>query len=70
MSHNGGTFKITVSGNKPIAEALMAAIDDSRCENGTFIIESQVHDIGEMRASLNSTLRVINAALESIGKVK
>lgn len=70
MSHSGGTLKITVSGNKTIAEALRVAIDDSRCENGKFIIESEAHDMGELRARMNSTLRVINAALESIGKVK
>ncbi len=70
MSHNSSTLKITLSGNRALAEALSAAVDNSRCENGEFIIESEMHDIGEVRAQLNSTLRVINAALESIEKVK
>ncbi|MCL4344181.1 MAG: hypothetical protein JRN26_02635 [Nitrososphaerota archaeon] len=70
MSHNDSTIKITVSGNKAIAKALSAAIDDSKCKNGEFIIEYAARDMGDMRARLNSTLRVINAALESMEKVK
>ncbi|MEM0097491.1 MAG: hypothetical protein QXY52_00815 [Conexivisphaerales archaeon] len=70
MSHRIGLLKITVSGNKAVARALNAAMDESRCENGTFIIEYEMQDIGDIRARLNSTLRVINAALESMEKVK
>lgn len=70
MSRNRGTLKITLSGNSSVAEALSASIDNSRFENGEFILESEAGDIGDLRAQLNLTLRVINAAIKSIGKEK
>ncbi len=70
MSRNAGTLKITISGSRAVTEALNAAIDNSRLENGEFTVKSEAQDIGDLRAQLNLTLRVINAALESIGKAK
>jgi hypothetical protein len=70
MSHSGITLKITISGDNAVARALSAAIDGSKYTNGIFVLESGHKDIGDMRAQLNSTLRVINAALESMEKVK
>lgn len=70
MSHNGATLRITISGDNAVARALSAAIDGSKYANGIFVMESEHNDIGDMRAQLNSTLRVINAALESMEKVK
>ncbi len=49
-----------------VLEALLRAVDESRIVGSELVIESSFDDVGDARAFLNSTLRVINASVNSL----
>jgi hypothetical protein len=57
---------IRVRGEKRVLEALRRAVDESRIVGSELVIESSFEDVGDARAFLNSTLRVINASVNSL----
>ncbi len=66
MSKNKVRVKVLVKGERKVLEALKKALDGSFFENGSLALSFESDDVGDARAFLNSTLRVINASLNSI----
>ncbi len=58
--------KICIKGDKKSIESLKKAIDTSKIEDDTLVILFNSDDIGDVRAFVNSTLRVINASVNSL----
>ncbi len=59
-------IKILIKGDKKTLYSLKKAIDSSKIEEGNLIIHFSTKDIGDARAFINSTLRVINASVNSL----
>ncbi|MFP3214289.1 MAG: hypothetical protein RXR18_03650 [Nitrososphaeria archaeon] len=60
------SIKISLKGDKRTLESLKKALDGSKVEDKTLVIVFDSDDIGDARAFINSTLRVINASVNSL----
>ncbi len=60
------SVKISLKGDKRTAESLKKALDGSKVVDNILIIVFDSDDIGDARAFINSTLRVINASVNSL----
>ncbi|MDP8023231.1 MAG: hypothetical protein ACP5FU_03530 [Nitrososphaeria archaeon] len=57
---------IWVKGDKRSIYSLKKAVDSSEIEDDSLVISFDSDDIGDARAFINSTLRVINASVNSL----
>ncbi|MFP3417274.1 MAG: hypothetical protein RXO71_03160 [Nitrososphaeria archaeon] len=60
------SIKISLKGDKRTLESLKKALDGSKVVDKTLVIVFDSDDIGDARAFINSTLRVINASVNSL----
>jgi len=60
------SIKISLKGDKRTLESLKKALDGSKVVDKTLVIVFDSNDIGDARAFINSTLRVINASVNSL----
>ncbi|MGC9144679.1 MAG: hypothetical protein ACP5GS_00970 [Nitrososphaeria archaeon] len=60
------SVKISLKGDKRTVESLKKALDGSKVVDNILIIVFDSDDIGDARAFINSTLRVINASVNSL----
>jgi len=60
------SIKISLKGDKRTLESLKKALDGSKVVDNILFIVFESDDIGDARAFINSTLRVINASVNSL----
>jgi hypothetical protein len=60
------SIKISLKGDKRTLESLKKALDGSKIVDNILFIVFESDDIGDARAFINSTLRVINASVNSL----
>ncbi|MFP3130383.1 MAG: hypothetical protein RXO33_02140 [Nitrososphaeria archaeon] len=60
------SIKISLKGDKRTLESLKKALDGSKVADNILFIVFESDDIGDARAFINSTLRVINASVNSL----
>ncbi len=60
------TVEISLNVNQRINAALKSSVDGAELANGEVFLKEVFNDLGDARAYLNSTLRVINAAILTI----
>ncbi len=60
------SVKIFIKGDKKSIDSLKKSIDYSELEDDSLVILFKGDDIGDARAFINSTLRVINASVNSL----